>query len=65
MKLKLGSKYEVRVSEDDTVSIEITKLGIEHVTFMVSGSAVTDPTEPRVMPIGAFARWLKWAINER
>lgn len=61
--LATGTTY--RLTLDGTpVRLVITGLTLWEVTFTVTGPGVRNPEKPRVMPVGAFARWLELAQEQ-
>lgn len=59
MEIKVGDKYSVQITPEQVLNVEILKLSAREVEFMATGDGVNDPDEPRQMPLGSFAKWLK------
>mgnify|MGYP007069046070 CR=1 FL=1 len=58
MQLRLGQKFEIHSPSLPPISIQITKLGVREIEFLVTGENVENPNVPRVMPVGALVKWL-------
>lgn len=56
--ITVGDAYRIDTGVE-TFEIKVVGLDLKCVTFMATGQAVKNPDNPRVMPIVAFANWIK------
>lgn len=58
IEIRLGDKFKPTIAGSGNLQIEIVKLGVD-VSFLATGDQVQNPDQIRVLPISAFAEWLK------